>query len=243
MPTSQNQFYMTWRCLVADDEPPAIKIIEKYILMTDELELIGTCNNAFEAIRFLKSESVDLIFLDINMPKLSGISLINTLSRSPKVIFTTAYKEYAANAFDMDVVDYLVKPISFERFLKAVNKLSRHSLSPAKNESLQEQNGFVYFQSNRKMIKVFLADILYIESLKDYIKVFRKDDAPLLIRQSMTFAEAMLPATSFVRIHRSFIVSIEHVTAFTSRDVEIGNIEIPIGRQYSESLKKRRINS
>jgi DNA-binding LytR/AlgR family response regulator len=234
---------MTWRCLIADDEPPAIKIIEKYIGMTDGLELTGTCTNAFEVIRFLKSEPVDLIFLDINMPKLSGISLINTLSHPPKVIFTTAYKEYAANAFDMDVVDYLVKPISFERFLKAVNKLSRHDLTDVKKDSSHEQNGFVYFQSNRKMIKVFLADILYIESLKDYIRIFRKNDAPLLVRQSMAFAEAMLPATSFVRIHRSFIVSVEHVTAFTSRDVEIGNMEIPIGRQYSESLKKLRIKS
>ncbi len=233
---------MTWKCLIADDEPPAIKIIEKYISNVEILELSGICQNAFEVINLLKSEQVDLIFLDIHMPKLSGISLINTLSKPPKIIFTTAYKEYAAKAFDLDAIDYLVKPISFERFLKAVNKLSRYDLSPARNDSVERQDGFLYFRANRKMIKVFLADILYIESLKDYIKIYCSNGPPLFVRQSMSVVEAMLPSLSFARIHRSFIVSIDQVTAFTSRDVEIGDIEIPIGRLYSSSLKKLKRN-
>jgi len=233
---------MTWKCLIADDEPPAIKIIEKYISMVEGLELAGACQNAFEVMHFLKSQHIDLIFLDINMPKLSGISLIKTLPEPPKIIFTTAYKEFAAKAFDLDAIDYLVKPVSFERFLKAVNKLSRHDLTTIKNETIARQDGFLYFRVNRKMMKVFLADILYIESLKDYIKIYCRNGPPLLVRQPMTVVEAMLPSLSFARIHRSFIVSIDQVTAFTARDVEIGDIEIPIGRLYSDSLKKLRKN-
>ncbi|MDE3213252.1 MAG: response regulator transcription factor, partial [Bacteroidota bacterium] len=212
---------MIWKCLIADDEPPAVKIIEKYISRVDELQLVGTCQNAFEVIRFLKTESVNLIFLDIHMPKLSGIGLINSISEPPKIIFTTAYKEYASNAFEMDAIDYLIKPIPFERFLKAVNKLPRYRLSSPNKEEASNQNGFLYFRVNRKMVKVFLADILYIESVKDYIKIFRLNQPELLIRQSIAVVEAMLPSTSFVRVHRSFIVSLSRVTAFTSRDVEI----------------------
>ncbi|MGH2566039.1 MAG: LytR/AlgR family response regulator transcription factor, partial [Ginsengibacter sp.] len=164
--------------------------------------------------------------------------LMNSLSSPPRVIFTTAYKEYAANAFDMDAIDYLVKPVSFERFLKAVDKLSRYDSFPAKNAFLPDQKGFLYFRSNRKMVKVFLSDILYIESVKDYIKIFRSSEAALMIRQSIALTEAMLPSADFIRVHRSFIVSIKHITAFTSTDIEIGNIEIPVGRLYGNCLRQ-----
>jgi DNA-binding LytR/AlgR family response regulator len=229
---------MKWKCLIADDEPPATRILEKYISMTAELELAGICQNAFEVLTLLKSQEINLMFLDIHMPKLSGLSLMNSLSSPPRVIFTTAYKEYAANAFEMDAIDYLVKPVSFERFLKAVDKLSRYNSFPAKNTFLPDQNGFLYFRSNRKMVKVFLHDILYIESVKDYIKIFRGSEPPLMIRQSIALTEAMLPSTDFVRVHRSFIVSTKQVTAFTSTDIEIGDIEIPVGRLYGNSLRQ-----
>lgn len=206
--------------------------------MTEDLELAGICQNAFEVLPLLKSTEINLMFLDIHMPKLSGLSLMNSLSNPPKVIFTTAYREYAANAFDMDAIDYLVKPVSFERFLKATDKLSRYDSFPGKNALLPDQSGFLYFRSNRKMVKVFLSDILYIESLKDYIRIFRRDEPALVIRQSIALTEAMLPSTDFVRVHRSFIVSTKHITAFTSSDIEIGNIEIPVGRIYSDCLRQ-----
>jgi DNA-binding LytR/AlgR family response regulator len=229
---------MIWKCLIVDDEPPAIKIIETYIGLAEGLQLAGSCQNAFEAIRLLKTETIDLLFLDIQMPKLLGTSFLKTLSHPPKVIFTTAYKEYATDAFDLDAVDYLLKPISLERFLKAINKLNNRDALPLEKATNQEQKGFLYFRAQRKMIKVFLDDILYVESVKDYIRIYRQGDKPLLVKQGMTTLEAMLPLSSFVRIHRSFIVSINKITAFTAQDVEIGQIELPVGRLYGGALKK-----
>jgi len=230
---------MVLRCLLVDDEPPALKILEQYISMVDQLEVVGSCNNAFQAMDMLKKNKIDVVFLDIQMPKLSGISFLKSLPHPPNVIFTTAYKDYASDAFDLDAVDYLVKPFSVERFLKAVNKITQ-----AGNRSPEEETpaaaadaGFLYFRSERKMVKVFLDDMLYIESIKDYIRIYRTQDKPLLVKQSIGTLEAMLPAHLFVRVHRSFIVSVVKVTAFTSLDIEIGNIEIPIGRQYSAGLK------
>lgn len=224
---------MIWKCLIVDDEPPAIKIIRKYAEMVQQLEIAGTCGNALQAMEVLKSKKIDLLFLDIQMPKLSGTGFIKALQYPPKVIFTTAYKEFAADAFDLDAVDYLLKPISFERFLRAVNKATGTGIPagiPDKGEDAQR--GFLYFRSERKMVKVFLDDIIYVESLKDYIKIFRQDDKPLIVKQSLTTLEAMLPRDLFARIHRSYIVSLAKVTAYTSHDVEIGNIELPFGRQY-----------
>ncbi|MEO6549933.1 MAG: LytTR family DNA-binding domain-containing protein [Ferruginibacter sp.] len=229
---------MNWKCLIVDDEPPAVKVIEKYIGLAEGLQLAGSCSNAFEAMKFLKAEAVDLVFLDIQMPKLSGTGFLKTLQHPPKVIFTTAYKEYATDAFDLDAVDYLLKPISLERFLKAVNKLPDYDAVPVEKVVVPDTGGFLYFRAQRKMIKVFLDDILYIESVKDYIKIYRKADKPLLIKQAITTLEAMLPASSFVRIHRSFIVSVNAITAFTSQDVEVGDVEIPVGRLYGGALKK-----
>lgn len=229
---------MTCKCLIVDDEPPAVKVIEKYVGMAEGLQLAGSCYNAFEAMKILKTEAVDLIFLDVQMPKLLGTGFLKTLSNPPKVIFTTAYKEYATEAFDLDAVDYLLKPVSLERFLKAVNKLTNQVVVPSEKIVVPEQNGFLYFRAQRKMIKVFLDDILYIESVKDYIKIYRRQDKPLLVKQAITTLEAMLPLSSFVRIHRSYIVSIDKITAFTAQDVEIDKVEIPVGRSYVETLKK-----
>jgi DNA-binding LytR/AlgR family response regulator len=229
---------MKWKCLLVDDEPPALSILEKYISMVSQLELTGKCSNAFQAMEILQQKKVDLIFLDIQMPKLSGTSFLKTLNHPPKVIFTTAFKEYASEAFDLDAVDYLVKPVSLERFLKAVNKVTKDVPVAAEKETVPVNNGFLYFRAERKMVKVFLEEITYVESLKDYIKIFRVNEKPLLVKQSMATLEAMLPQHLFVRAHRSFIVSISKITAFTSHDIEVGNIEIPIGRLYAGSLQK-----
>jgi len=187
----------------------------------------------------LQKNSVDLMFLDIHMPKLTGTSFMRTLQNPPKVIFTTAYKEYAIDAFELDAVDYLLKPISLERFLRSVNKLTKTTFS--RQEEIQVvpdvNTGFIYFRADRKMIKLFYDEILYIESIKDYIKIYRDGNNPLLVKQSITATEEMLPQHLFLRIHRSFIVSVSKITAFTSNDVEIQKMEIPIGRMYKPQLQ------
>jgi len=227
---------MRCKCIIVDDEPPAIKILQKYIEMVPQLEIIGTCNNAFQAIEILNAEKVDLMFLDINMPKLMGTQLVNTLRNPPKVIFTTAHKDYAIEAFDLDAIDYLLKPISFERFLKAVNKFCH--INNIESDLSNQDPSFLYFRSDRKMIKVLLEEILYIESFKDYITIHRQNNSPIKVKQTLSSVEDMLPQNSFLRIHRSYIVSINKVTAYTKNDVEIGNIELPFGRNYSEIFIK-----
>lgn len=227
---------MKWKCLLVDDEPPALNILEKYISLIEQLEIVDKCSNAFQAMEVLQKKKVDLIFLDIQMPKLSGTSFLKTLKNPPKVIFTTAFKEFASEAFDLDAVDYLVKPVSLERFIKAVNKVTQSNHHAEEKAILPETAGFLYFRADRKMVKVFLDDIIYVESLKDYIKIYRVKEKPLMVKQSMATLEAMLPEHLFLRVHRSFVVSVNKITAFTSHDVEVGDVVIPIGRQYAAKL-------
>jgi DNA-binding LytR/AlgR family response regulator len=229
---------MKWKCMLVDDEPPALNVLEKYISMVEQLELVAKCSNAFEALELLRTREVDLIFLDIQLPKLSGTSFLKTLTHPPKVIFTTAYKEYASEAFDLDAVDYLVKPVSLERFLRAINKVTKAKAPEPIQIAAPVNNSFLYFKVERKMVKVLLADISYVESIRDYIRIVRVNDKPLLVKQSMAALEAMLPGDLFIRVHRSFVVSINKVTAFTSRDIELGDMEIPIGKLYADRVKK-----
>jgi DNA-binding LytR/AlgR family response regulator len=230
---------MKTRCLLVDDEPLALNVLENHIESIPHLEIVASCTNAFAVMEILKQHAVDLMFLDIQMPKLIGTSFLRTLRNPPKVIFTTAYKEYAVEAFDLDAVDYLLKPVTLERLIKAVNKISLETMPVAPDEQkILEQEGFVYFRSDRKMIKVKYDDILFIESMKDYVKVVRSSDKPLLVKQSISSLENMLPANQFVRIHRSFIVSIQKITAFTNHDIEIAGVEIPIGRLYSDQIER-----
>jgi DNA-binding LytR/AlgR family response regulator len=227
---------MKWKCLIVDDEQLAARIIRKHAEMVKELEVVATCSNALEAIEIMKFTKIDLLFLDIQLPKILGTSFVRTLVNPPKIIFTTAHAEYATEAFELGAVDYLLKPITFERFLKAVNKVS-NLIIPAEMTSVPQSHGFMYFRAERKMVKVFLSDILYVESIKDYINIFRSGLPPLHVKQSISAIESMLPANLFVRIHRSYIVSINRTTAYTYHDVEIGQIELPIGRQYSAAVK------
>lgn len=230
---------MTTRCLLVDDEPLALKVLESHIESIPHLEIVSSCANAFTAMEILKQHPVDLMFLDIQMPKLMGTSFLKTLRNPPKVIFTTAYKEYAVEAFELDAVDYLLKPVTLERLIKAVNKIIMEVVPMVQDEQkILEHEGFAYFRSERKMIKVRYDEILFIESMKDYVKVVRTVDKPLLVKQSISSLENMLPANQFVRIHRSFIVSIPKITAFTNHDIEIGGIEIPIGRLYSQQIER-----
>lgn len=223
-------------CVAVDDEPPALMVIEKYIGAIPSLQLVAQCNNALEALDVIQNNKVDLMFLDVQMPRILGTDFIRTLSNPPKVIFTTAFRKFAVEGFELDAVDYLIKPISFERFLKALNKVMSLNLQvdQARLAGINLKNDhdpFIYLRSDRKNVKVDLNTILFIESLKDYIKVVTTHSV-IVTRQSISSIEDSLPADSFVRIHRSFIVSLSKIKSYTSELIQTGDYELPISRSY-----------
>ncbi len=232
---------MKTKCLIVDDEPLAIEVIENHISQLENLEVVATCRNAVRAFEILKSEKIDLLFLDIQMPKLTGIDFLKTIKNPPKVIFTTAYIDYALEGYELDVVDYLVKPVSFQRFLKAINKYfavaSPSSNEPPKPKEASEKD-FIFVKADRKNHKVLFSEIRYIESIKDYIKI-HTSGKKLLIKQTLTAFEIELPAKDFLRIHRSYIVNLNHITAYTAQDIEIGSVELPIGISYRQKVFER----
>jgi len=230
---------MKTRCLIIDDEPLAIEAIQMHIEKLESLRLIATCNDAIQAFDILRNHQVDLIFLDIQMPQMTGLDFLRTLKNPPKVIFTTAYRDYAIEAFDLDVVDYLLKPVSFERFMQAVNKYFESTpgdlLTGISKEPISDD--FFYIKSDRKNVKIHFNEILYIESIKDYVKIVLKNKtviSKIMISQLIE----QLPERAFLRIHRSYIIYIPNVEAFSSISVEVPGKEIPIGRNYkNETLK------
>ena len=231
------------RCLVIDDELPAREILKKHINGVEALELCGTCSNAVEAISFLKDNRVDLLFLDIQMPHLLGTNFLRTLKNPPKVIFTTAYRKYAVEGFELDAVDFLLKPINFERFLKGVNKVLQINLQGNYDVATPSENHvdsvppFLYFRVNRKMVKVLFNEILYIEGLNDYIKIITTNKT-IVTKHLLASLEEMLPAHQFVRIHKSFIIAINKIESFNADSVEIAKKEIPVGRLFKFNLSK-----
>ena len=228
------------RCLIIDDEPPAREIIRRYIEQVPLLHLSAECGNALQSLSILQQQQIDLIFLDIHLPQLNGNDFLKALNKPPKIIFTTAYSEYAVEGYELNVIDYLMKPITFDRFLKAVNKVyqspSVKPELPATTEA-NKNDSFVYFRADRKMIKVMLQDIFYIESMKDYVKVFTAGGM-IITKQSISSVEAMLPEKRFVRTHRSYIVSTDHIKSFTAELIEIHNNEIPIGKLFRNEVLK-----
>jgi len=222
-------------CLAVDDEPPALEVLKKYIASVHSLELAGICVDAVDALNILQKQPVDLLFLDIQMPQILGTDFIRTLRNPPRVIFTTAFRKYAVEGFELDAVDYLLKPISFDRFLKAVNKVMQTSLKDAteidNSSNKIGEAGHINFRSDRKMIKVALNDILYIESIKDYIKVITATGT-VITKQSISSVEEMLPKEKFVRIHRSYIVSVSKIESYNHELVWIAKQELPISRMY-----------
>ena len=229
----------TIKCLIVDDEPPAREIIRRYAEQVPSLEVAGECENAIQAFAFLQQQPVDLIFLDIRMPQLNGNDFVKALSTPPKVIFTTAYPEYALEGFELNAVDYLVKPVRFERFLKAVHKVFAANNVKAELPVAEDKksDSFVYFRADRKMIKVMLNDILYIESMKDYIKIVTKQST-VITKQSISSVEAMLPDKEFIRVHRSYIVSLAKIRSFSNELIELEKAEIPIGKLYRNEVMK-----
>jgi len=227
---------MKVKCLIVDDEPLAIKLIANHISKIDSLEVVATCNNALKAFEILNRQEIDLLFLDIKMPNISGIDFLKTIKNPPKTIFTTAYRDYAIESYDLEVVDYLLKPITFERFFKATNKFLRakNEISSTKLEATTDD--FLLLKSGNKHHKIYTNDIFYIESLKDYIKVHVKNGKHILSKYKIGDLEEELKHKHFLRIHRSYIINTDKISAFSINDIEVNSVEIPIGVSYKDDV-------
>lgn len=225
---------MNFKCLVVDDEPFARKLISSHVAKIEGLEVMAECGNAIESGNFLRSHRVDLIFLDIQMPEIDGLQFVGTLKDPPAIIFTTAFRDFAPEAFELDVIDYLLKPISFERFVKAVNKFfERKANSSSKLIELADVN-FIYLKSDRKIHKIAIADITFIESMDEYVKVHLQNKV-LVTRESITSLQKRLSAYAFVRIHRSFMIATKFISSVSSDGVEVAGKLLPFGRAYKLS--------
>ncbi len=222
------------KCIVVEDEPLARQILAGYISRVPFLELQGSFEDAIEAMDHLRDHSVDLMFLDIHLPEIKGITFLKTLAHPPAVIITTAYHEYALEGYELNVLDYLLKPFEFERFLTAVNKVKKQSLSAHTITDTTKDYLFVSIQL--KKVKIYFSEILYIESQKEYIRIVTPDHS-YLTKMSTHEIESLLPDTLFKRIHRSFIIAIHKVKSFNSETVEIHGNNIPVGRGYKDVLK------
>ena len=225
---------MTLSCYIIDDEPPAIKVLEHYIRQTPQLQLLGSANDAILGMQAVQEQTPQLLFLDINMPKLSGISLLKALPHPPAVIFTTAYPEYALEGFELEAVDYLLKPISFERFLKAVNKAQR-SFAP---QETPPPPAFLLLQADRKLHRVLLEDIRYLQAYGDYVKVHTTKQL-YVPKTTLNHLEEQLPSNLFFRVHRSFLVALQKIEYLEGNFVVVGDEKIPVGRRYREELVRR----
>ena len=229
-------------CIVVDDEPVAREVLENLLARLDNIRVVASCKNVVEAFRAISSQHVDLAFLDINMPEISGLSFAKSVSRDIRIIFTTAYREYAVDGFDLKAVDYLLKPISFERLLQAVNRYfeeSRGNQPELSGEIEQEKENSIFVRSDRKMVKVMFKEIQYIESLSDYIRIHWVDQRTIVTRETLSNVEARLPQKDFMRIHRSFIVSMDRISSYTSDTIEMGKHEVPISRGFREKVMER----
>jgi DNA-binding LytR/AlgR family response regulator len=235
---------MKINCLIADDEELAREVLENYIQKVDGLNLVKSCRDGLEVFNILKRQSVDLLFLDIHMPELTGIELLKTLKNPPAVILTTAYREFALEGYALNVLDYLLKPMSFERFLRSVNKFTALKGSPVKLSSGPTQNDVtieqfaIYIKSDRKLIRISVDEILYIEGMKNSVKVFTKDKA-VVTYQTLSHFEAKLPGDLFCRVHRSFIVSLNHISSLLPSSLEIAETTIPVGITYRKEVYKK----
>lgn len=228
---------MSLSCIIVDDEPLAREILEKYISDCPMLELRASCSNAFEAIDILEKGDIQLIFVDINMPKLSGISMIRTLENPPEIIFSTAYPEYAVEGFELDAVDFLVKPFSFERFMKSVNKASkRHEMQVNKSiEASQEESVYLVIKADGKIYRLQMAEILLLEALGDYVKI-HTGGGIITTHDTLKNLEKLLPGDLFMRVHRSYIIALGRIRFLEGNRLRIGDQDIPLGHSYRDHL-------
>jgi len=231
---------MKTKCLIVDDEPLARELIRGHVQKLENFEVVAECSDAMKALNVLREKQVDLIFMDIQLPQITGIEFLKTLKHAPKVIITTAYREYALEGFELDVVDYLLKPITFERFLKSVNKYYQMNqediqVVPGNSADKSVDESFIYVKENKKVVKVYLSEIKYIEGLSEYVQVYT-DKRKIITKTSMSQMEEKLPAENFLRIHKSFIISVNKIEAFTANTIEVQGKELPIGRSFKNAV-------
>jgi two-component system LytT family response regulator len=232
---------MRIKCLAIDDEPLALRQISDFIRKTPFLDLIGECKNAFEAIDILNGEAIDLLFVDINMPGLSGMDFIKSLSNKPEVIFTTAYSEYAVEGFKVDALDYLLKPIGYNAFLKAANKAKSYfeTLDKAAQIGNEKEGGYLFVKSEYKIVRINLKEIKYIEGMREYVRIYLENARPVMSLMSMKSLEEKLPSDIFMRVHRSFIVNLAKITTIErSRIIFDKDVYIPVSDQYKEKFQE-----
>lgn len=228
--------------MIVDDEPLAIELMKSHLAQVPNMELVASCQNALMAFDLLKTQPIDLIFLDIQMPMITGIDFVKSLPNPPSIIFTTAYRDYAVESYELNVVDYLLKPITFTRFFKAINKYwdqRKTDVSPPPPTAISPIEGptSMYVNVNKKHIRILFEDMLYIESIKDYVRIHTVDNN-ITTKEKISEFEHKLPS-NFLRTHRSYIVNVDKITAYTAQDVEIGDWEIPIGISYKKQVMRR----
>lgn len=226
-----------YKCLIIDDEKLARRLIESHLSKIDDFEIVASCKSAIEASKIINEQPIDLLFLDIEMPVLKGTEFYNNLISKPQVIFTTAYRDYAVEGFELNALDYLIKPITFSRFFKAIERFlatqnSEKESLPIVNETLHKN--YIFVTEDRKQVKIFLDDILYVESVKNYIKIITQRKTHI-VKHSISSFENLLD-NKFIRVHRSYIINTAKITAYTKQDIEIGDIEIPIGDNYKQDV-------
>jgi DNA-binding LytR/AlgR family response regulator len=228
-------------CIAVDDEPLALKLLADNISKVAYLKLVASCTDAFEAVKALEENSVDLIFIDIQMPGLTGLQFVSTLQNKPLVIFITAYKQYALESYDLAVVDYLVKPVALDRFIKACNKAKElYELKSLKQQPITiNTKEFFFVNVDYSQVKIIFNDIIWVEGVRDYIKIYlRSDNKPLLIRSSLKAIEQELPSSKFLRIHKSYLVAVESITSIRKNSVFIKNMELPVGETFREDVER-----
>ena len=232
----------TINCLIVDDEVTAREVLHAHLSKIDQINILASCKNALDAFKWLSSHSVDLVFLDINMPEISGLDFAKTINHNIKIIFTTAYRDYAIEGFNLKAVDYLLKPIAFDRLLQSVQKYLDETpgciIDTPQENIVTEQSDFFFVRSERKMIKIDFKSIRYIESLSDYIKIHMQNQT-VVTRETISNIEAKLPTNAFIRTHRSFIIAIAHISSFTNEYVEMEGLTIPISRGYKTEVIKK----
>ncbi len=223
-------------CLIIEDEPLAVKVLTDYIAQVPFLQLQGTFRDALLATDYLRDKPIDLLFLDIHLPKLKGMAFLKTLTHAPAVIITTAYHQYAVEGFELNVTDYLLKPVAFERFLVAVNKVNARGRAPQRFPENPDAKDYLFVNVQKKKVKLLFSELVYIESQREYVKIVTTKNA-YVSKMSTHEIEAILPAHRFKRVHRSFIVSVSKIDSYTADHVEVHGVSIPIGRGYRESLE------
>lgn len=231
---------MKFNCLIVDDEPIAQQILEKHISQIEALRLVGKSNNAFEALNVLHKEKIDVLFLDIKMPALSGLDMLKTLQNPPRVILTTAFSEFGVESYEYGITDYLLKPIPFERFLKAVNKIimpQNMPLATTQTEAKAEEPTFIFFKADKKIHKFYFTDILFIEGSGNYVKIHTQHEKPLMILEKLTELQVKLPQNQFIRVHKSYIVNVSHIQKIEGNMLSIKQNTIPISATYKQNLE------